>query len=92
MRRSSEGMKANGVGMAEAASDVVGSTVRVLNDESTLPVDVVDMRGEPDLQDSMMDMKRHSYGHLANGRVLRASDDALESLLDVLHPGDAEKQ
>ena len=86
MRRAEEGMKLNGAGMATAAADVASTTARVLSESPTLPVDVIDVRGEPDLQDSMMDMKLHSYGHMANGRVIKASDEALESLLDVLHP------
>jgi len=87
MNRSAEGMKVNGVGMATAASEVASTSARVLNRAPVMPVDVVDVRGQPDLQDSMMDMKLHSYGHMANGRVLKASDDAFESLLDVMLPG-----
>jgi hypothetical protein len=86
MNRSAEGMKVNGNGMAKAAGDIASTTARVLNGASVLPVDVIDVRGEPDLQDSMMDMKLHSYGHVANGRVLKVADDAFESLLDVMHP------
>ena len=92
MRRSAEGMKVNGAGMATAADEVVSSTMRVLNGAPAMPEDVVDVRGEPDLQDSMMDMKLHSYGHMANGRALKASDDALESLIDVLLPRRSETE
>jgi hypothetical protein len=86
MRRSAEGMKLSGVGMARAAGEVASTTARVLNGTSSMSADVIDVRGQPDLQSSMMDMKLHSYGHMANGRVLKASDDAYESLLDVMHP------
>lgn len=92
MKRSAEGMKVNGAGMATAADEVVSSTMRVLNGSDSMPKDVIDVRGEPDLQDSMMDMKLHSYGHLANGRVLKASDDAFESLLDVMQPRGDERE
>ena len=37
----------------------------------------------PDLQDSMMDLKRNGYGHLANGRVMQSADTLLESMLGI---------
>ena len=86
MRRSAEGMKVSSTGMASAATDVVKTTKTVLNDNPVGSAAVIDARVPPDLQDSMMDVKRHSYGHLANGRALKRADMALESLFDVLHP------
>ena len=86
MRRSAEGMRVSSTGMASAASDVVQTTKRVLNDSPVGSVAVIDARVPPDLHDSVMDVKRHSYGHLANGRAIKRADMALESLFDVLHP------
>ncbi len=86
MRRSAEGMRVSSTGMASAASDVVQTTKRVLNDSPVGSAAVIDARVPPDLHDSVMDVKRHSYGHLANGRAIKRADMALESLFDVLHP------
>ena len=72
--------------MATAATDIAATTKNVLNDSSVGSSAVVDARVPPDLQDSVMDMKRHSYGHLANGRAMKRADMAFESLLDVMHP------
>ena len=86
MRRSAEGMRVSSTGMASAASDVVQTTKRVLNDSPVGSAAVIDARVPPGLHDSVMDVKRHSYGHLANGRAIKRADMALESLFDVLHP------
>jgi len=88
MKRSAEGMKRSGTGMAAAATDIVSTTGRVLSDDPVDSAAVVDGRMPPDLQDSVLDMKRHSYGHLANGRIMKRADMAFESLLDALHPKD----
>ena len=91
MKRSTEGMKVSGVGMATAATDIVSTTKTVLNDSPLGSPAVIDARVPPDLQDSMMELKRHSYGHLANGRAMKCADMALESLFDVLHPARKEQ-
>ena len=91
MKRSAEGMKASGVGMATAATDIVSTTQAVLNDSPHGSPATIDARVPPDLQDSMMDMKRHSYGHLANAGAMKRADMALESLFDVLHPARKEQ-
>ena len=76
-------MKASGVGMAQAAGDVASLTQRVLSVDPTQTPDVIDARSSPDLQDSMMDLKRNGYSHLANGRVMQATDTLLESMLGI---------
>ena len=68
--------------MADAAGDIASVTRRVLSVEPGRTPDVVDDRNAPGLQDSIMDMKRHSYAHLANGRVMKSADSLLESLLN----------
>ena len=83
---SAEGLKRSGSGMAAAAADMASSTARVLSDDPVGSVAAVDARLPPDLQDSVIDMKRHSYAHMANGRVMKQANMALESLLDVMHP------
>ena len=83
LRRSSEGMKSSGLGMAVAAGDVASVTQRVLGVDAVQSPAVVDVRTPPDLQDSMMDLKRNGYGHLANGKVMQATDTLLASMLEV---------
>ncbi len=83
LTRSSEGMKASGVGMAQAGGDVASQTQRVLSVDPTQTPDVIDARSSPDLQDSMMDLKRNGYSHLANGRVMQTADTLLESMLGI---------
>ena len=70
------------MGINSAAHDVVAVTQRVLGVDHTRSPDVVDARGPPDLQDAMMDLKRNSYAHLANGRVVKTADSLLESMLE----------
>ena len=79
---SAEGMKNSGVGMATAAGEIATNTQRVLNGNEGKTPDVVDARRPPALQDSFIDLKRESYAHLANGRVMKSADSLLESLLE----------
>ena len=76
-------MKASGVAISSAAQDVVSVTQRVLGADHARAPDVVDARTPPDLQDAMMDLKRNSYAHLANGRVAKTTDTLLESVLEI---------
>ena len=76
-------MKTSGVGMAVAAGDVASLTQRVLSVDSAKAPDVVDARTPPDLQDSMMDLKRNGYAHLANGKVMKSADTLLETMLGI---------
>ena len=86
MNRSLEGIKRSGAGMARAADEVRVASQAVLNGEAGLPTDRVDIRGPADIEDGMVDLKRHKHGYGANLRAAKVSDEALDSLLDMVLP------
>ena len=86
MSRSLGGLKQAGAGMAKAASDIVDSTMEVLNGRLEMPQDRVKLSGPVDLDEAMMDLKLSQHGYSANLRAVKASDEAFESMLDMVLP------
>ena len=86
MNRSLEGMKRNSEGIARAGEAIAVVTASVLSAETPLPVDRVDVRGGTDLEEAVIDMKRSQHGYTANLRAAKASDEAFESMLDMVLP------
>jgi len=86
MNRSVAGLKRTGKGMAVAASDVVDSTKEILNGRVEAPRDSVKLSGSVDLEDAMLDLKLNQRGYTANLRAVKVSDEAIESMLDMVTP------
>lgn len=86
LNRALDGVKQSGKGMARAADEVRVASQATLNGEAGLPVDRVDIRGPASLEDGMTDMMRYKHGYSANLRTAKVSDEALESLLDMVLP------
>lgn len=92
MNRSVEGLKRTGTGMAKAAADVAESTVEILNRDFVDPQDRVTLSSPVDLDDAMMDLKLNTHGYTANLRAVKVSDEAIESMLDMISPRDSERK
>lgn len=86
MSRSLGGLKQTAAGVAKAASDIVDSTMEVLNDRLEMPQDHVKLSSPVDLDEAMMDLKLSQHGYSANLRAVKASDEAFESMLDMVLP------
>jgi len=86
MNRSADGLKRTGRGMAVAASDIVDSTKEILNGRVEAPQDHVKLSGSVDLEEAMMDLKFNQHGYTANLRAVRVSDEAIQSMLDMVLP------
>jgi len=88
MDRSVGGLKRTGTGIAKAASDVVDSTMDILNGRLEMPQDHVQLSGPVDLDEALMDLKFNQHGYTANLRAVKVSDEAIASLLDMVSPHD----
>ena len=86
LNRALDGVKESSRGMARAADDVRVASQAVLNGDTRLPTDRVDIRGPAAMEDAMIDMKRSKHGYSANLRTAKISDEALGSLLDMVLP------
>ena len=88
LHRSVEGISRQASGMQNAAENIVGVTVGVLNGPtSSMPVDRVSVRENAvGLDDSFIDMKESHYGYLGNLKAVKVSDEAFEQLLDLAVP------
>ena len=86
MSRALEGMGRNSEGIARAGEAIHTTTMAVLNGPSVLPTDRVEVRSPTDLEDAVIDLKLSRHGYSANLRVVRASDEAFSSMLDMILP------
>ncbi len=86
MSRSVGGLKRTGKGMAVAAGEVVDSTKEILNGRIEFPQDRVQLSSSEDLEEVMMDLKFNQHGYSANLKAVSVSDEAIESMLDMVLP------
>ena len=86
LNRAQDGVKQSGRGMARAADEVRVASQAVLNGDSRLPTDRVDIRGPADIESGILDLKRSKHAYGANLRTAKVSDEALASLLDMVLP------
>lgn len=75
------GVRRSSAALDEAAHDVVSASVDALNGAplNTRPVEV-----RPSLDDAMLNAKRAEHAYGANVQVVRMSDEALESLIELV--------
>ena len=91
MSRSVEGLRHNSDGMAQAAAEVRSASMDVLNGDRVMPVDRVELRGPSSMEEGLIEMKMSKHGYSANLRAVRASDEAFESLLDMVLPSSRDR-
>jgi hypothetical protein len=84
--RAAEGMKRSSRGIDRAADEIRKATQATLNGVDAMPVDRVEMRGAPDLQSGIMDLKLHKHGYTANLKVAQTSDEVFQSMIDMILP------
>ena len=86
MNRSVQGLKRSSTGLSQAASDVVDSTMEILNRGTDLPRDRVSLTGSKSMDEALVDLKLYEHGYSANLRTAQVSDEAIESMLDMILP------
>ena len=86
LNRAQDGVKQSGRGMARAADEIRVASQAVLNGDSKLPTDRVDIRGPADIEGGILDLKQSKHAYGANLRSAKMSDEALASLLDMVLP------
>ena len=78
--------------MLEAATDIAASAAEssVSTEETSTKMEDR-LRRRPDLDEAIVDMKKHHYGYKGNLQALHVSDETFNELLDRVVPPQEER-